>query len=46
MLSLFKQYIGTWNTIDKFFIMNDNKTKLSKIVIIDPDDIEFLSSKI
>lgn len=42
ILSLFQQYIGTWNTIDKYFIMNDTKTRIMKIDIIDPDDIEFL----
>jgi hypothetical protein len=45
MLNLFQKYIGTWNTIDKFFIMNENGTKIKKITIIDPDDIEFILTK-
>ena len=44
VLELFKQYIGTWNTIDKFFIMNSNNTKLKQIIMIDPEDGEFLNN--
>lgn len=44
LLALFKQYIGTWNTIDKFFIMNSNNTKIKQITIIDPEDSEFLNN--
>lgn len=44
ILKLFQQYIGTWNTIDKFFIMNSNNTKVKQIIIIDPEDTDFINN--
>lgn len=44
LLKLFQRYIGTWNTIDKFFIMNTNNIKIKQIIIIDPEDTDFIAN--
>ena len=44
ILKLFNKYVKTWNSIDKFFDMDKN-CKIKKIQVIDPEDMEYLSSK-
>ena len=40
-LKLLEKYLGTWNTIDKFIIL-DKKNSIKSVEIIDPDDYTFL----
>jgi hypothetical protein len=40
-IKLLEKYLGTWNTIDKFIIL-DKKNSIKTVEIVDPDDYEFL----
>ena len=40
-IKLLEKYLGTWNTIDKFIIL-DKKNSIKIVEIVDPDDYEFL----
>jgi hypothetical protein len=38
-IKLLEKYLGTWNTIDKFIIL-DKKNSIKTVEIVDPDDYE------
>lgn len=40
-IKLLEKYLGTWNTIDKFIIL-DKKNSIKTVEIVDPDDYDFL----
>ena len=40
-IKLLEKYLGTWNTIDKFIIL-DKRNSIKTVEIVDPDDYEFL----
>jgi hypothetical protein len=40
-IKLLEKYLGTWNTIDKFIIL-DKKNSIKTVEIVDPDDFNFL----
>ena len=40
-IKLLEKYLGTWNAIDKFIIL-DKKNSIKTVEIVDPDDYEFL----
>ena len=40
-MKLLEKYLGTWNTIEKFIIL-DKKNTIKAVEIIDPDDYDFL----
>lgn len=44
VLKLFEIYIGTWNTINRFIKIKNNR--ISLIEIIDPEDYDLLEEKI
>ena len=40
-IKLLEKYLGTWNTIEKFIIL-DKKNSIKTVEIVDPDDFNFL----
>ena len=40
-IKLLNRYIGRWNSLDKFIIMN-KKNQINEIEIIDPEDYKYI----